>query len=193
MSRSLAPALVTAGDIMEFTSSSDPCDARGRTPFIERYLHGEIYRQRPDVMGIAHGHSPAVIPFGLTSTPMRATYHNAAFLAAGVPVFDIRDRFGVTDIVISSAERGAAPPRSSATRRSSCCARTASSPSGRASRRPSSARSSPKSARGCSCRRGARRTDRGARCGGRSAWRTRSTSRPSGDRGSCGSAGCRHE
>ena len=107
MSRSLAPALVTAGDIMTFTLESTPCDARGRTPFIERYLHGEIYRKRPDVMGIAHGHSPAVIPFGLTSTPMRATYHNAAFLAAGVPVFDIRDRFGVTDIVISSAERGA--------------------------------------------------------------------------------------
>jgi ribulose-5-phosphate 4-epimerase/fuculose-1-phosphate aldolase len=107
MSRSRAPALVTADDIMEFTLESAPCDARGRTPFIERYLHGEIYRKRPDVMGIAHGHSPAVIPFGLTSTPMRATYHNAAFLAAGVPVFDIRDRFGVTDIVISSAERGA--------------------------------------------------------------------------------------
>ena len=107
MSRSLAPALVTADDIMEFTLESTPCDARERTPFIERYLHGEIYRKRPDVMGIAHGHSPAVIPFGLTSTPMRATYHNAAFLAAGVPVFDIRDRFGVTDIVISSAERGA--------------------------------------------------------------------------------------
>jgi HCOMODA/2-hydroxy-3-carboxy-muconic semialdehyde decarboxylase len=37
---------------------------------------------------------------------MLATYHNAAFLAAGVPVFDIRDRFGDTDIVISSPERG---------------------------------------------------------------------------------------
>lgn len=108
MSRSLAPALVTAGDIMEFTLESEPCDARGRTPFIERYLHGEVYRARPDVMAVAHGHSPSVIPFGLVATPMRATYHNAAFLAAGVPVFDIRDRFGATDIVINSSERGAA-------------------------------------------------------------------------------------
>jgi HCOMODA/2-hydroxy-3-carboxy-muconic semialdehyde decarboxylase len=108
MSRSLAPALVTADEIMVFTLDSAPCDARGRSPFIERFLHGEIYRKRPDVMGVAHGHSPAVIPFGLTSTPMRATYHNAAFLAAGVPVFDIRERFGVSDIVISTAERGAA-------------------------------------------------------------------------------------
>ena len=105
MSRSLAPALVTADDIMEFTLDCDVCDARpstslgasGRPPFIERYLHGGIYKQRADVMAIAHGHSAAVIPFGLVATPMRATYHNAAFLAAGVPVFDIRDRFGATE------------------------------------------------------------------------------------------------
>lgn len=108
MSRSLAPQLVTPDDIMEFTLDSEPCEARGRTPFIERYLHGEIYRARGDVMAVAHGHSPSVIPFGLVSTPMRATYHNAAFLAYGVPVFDIRARFGTTDIVINSAARGAA-------------------------------------------------------------------------------------
>jgi HCOMODA/2-hydroxy-3-carboxy-muconic semialdehyde decarboxylase len=108
MSRSLAPALVTADDIMEFTLDSESCDARGRTAFIERYLHGEIYRARADAMAVAHGHSPSVIPFGLVSTPMRATYHNAAFLAYGVPVFDIRATFGVTDIVINGAARGAA-------------------------------------------------------------------------------------
>jgi len=115
MSRSLAPELVTADDIMEFTLDCVPCDdpstslgASGRKPFIERFLHGGIYQKRSDVVAIAHGHSAAVIPFGLVNTPMRATYHNAAFLAAGVPVFDIRDRFGATDIVISSAERGAA-------------------------------------------------------------------------------------
>ena len=108
MSRSLAPALVTADDILELTVDGESCDARGRQLFIERYLHAGIYRRRPDVMAIAHGHSPAVIPFGLVGTPMRATYHNAAFLAAGVPVFDIRRKFGITDIVINSAERGLA-------------------------------------------------------------------------------------
>jgi HCOMODA/2-hydroxy-3-carboxy-muconic semialdehyde decarboxylase len=108
MSRSLAPELVTADDIMEFTLDCVPSGDDPRKPFIERYLHGGIYRKRPDVMAVAHGHSAAVIPFGLVNTAMRATYHNAAFLAAGVPVFDIRERFGATDIVISSAERGAA-------------------------------------------------------------------------------------
>jgi HCOMODA/2-hydroxy-3-carboxy-muconic semialdehyde decarboxylase len=108
MSRSLAPQLVTAHDIMEFTLDSEPCELPGRQPFIERYLHAEIYKARPDVVAIAHGHSPSVVPFGLVPTPLVATYHNAAFLAYGVPVFDIREKFGSSDIVISSAARGAA-------------------------------------------------------------------------------------
>jgi HCOMODA/2-hydroxy-3-carboxy-muconic semialdehyde decarboxylase len=108
MPRSLAPELVTADDIMAFDLDGHACDASGRSGFIERFLHAEIYRARADVMAVAHGHSAAVIPFGLVATPMRATYHNAAFLAQGVPVFDIRTRFGTTDIVVSTAERGAA-------------------------------------------------------------------------------------
>jgi ribulose-5-phosphate 4-epimerase/fuculose-1-phosphate aldolase len=108
MSRSLAPQMITADDIMEFDLDCNAIDARGRNGYIERYLHGEIFKARPDEMAIAHSHSPSTIAFGLSNVPMRAMYHNAAFLAAGVPVFDIRDKFGTTDIVISSAEKGAA-------------------------------------------------------------------------------------
>jgi ribulose-5-phosphate 4-epimerase/fuculose-1-phosphate aldolase len=108
MSRSLAPALVTADDIMEFDLDGEACEPRGRNGFIERFIHSEIYRAHPHVMAVAHSHSASVIPFGLTGTPLRATYHNAAFLAAGVDVFDIRDRFGVTDIVVNTPAKGAA-------------------------------------------------------------------------------------
>jgi len=108
MSRSLAPEMVQAEDIMEFDLDCNAVDPRGRNGFIERYLHGEIYRARPDVMAVAHSHSPSVIAFGLTDVPMRAMYHNAAFLAEGVPVFDIREKFGLSDIVISTAAKGAA-------------------------------------------------------------------------------------
>jgi HCOMODA/2-hydroxy-3-carboxy-muconic semialdehyde decarboxylase len=108
MSRSLAPASTTADDIMEFDLDCNAIDPQGRSGFLERYLHGEIYKKRPDVMAIAHSHSPSVIAFGLSHVPMRAMYHNAAFLAAGVPVFDIREKFGATDIVISTPEKGAA-------------------------------------------------------------------------------------
>ena len=58
--------------------------------------------------GRCTGHTPSVVPFGLVGSPMLATYHNATFLAAGVPVFDIRAAFGSTDIVMKSPERGAA-------------------------------------------------------------------------------------
>jgi HCOMODA/2-hydroxy-3-carboxy-muconic semialdehyde decarboxylase len=108
MSRSLAPALVNADDIMEFTLDGEACNGDARSGFLERFLHAEIYRKRADVLAVAHGHSAAIIPFGVAATPMRAMYHNAAFLAAGVPVFDIRERFGATDILVGSSQRGAA-------------------------------------------------------------------------------------
>ena len=108
MSRSLAPQLVTADDIMEFDLDCAPCEAKSRNGFLERFMHGEIYKKRADVIAVAHSHSASVIPFGLTHTPMRAMYHNAAFLAAGVPVFDIREKFGATDIVVDNQAKGAA-------------------------------------------------------------------------------------
>jgi ribulose-5-phosphate 4-epimerase/fuculose-1-phosphate aldolase len=108
MSRSLAPQIISADDIMEFDLDCNAIDPQGRKCFIERYLHGEIFRARPDVMAVVHSHSPSVIAFGLSNTPMRAMYHNAAFLATGVPVFDIREKFGTTDMVISTAMKGAA-------------------------------------------------------------------------------------
>src|SRR5579872_3281076 len=90
MSRSLAPALVTADDIMEFDLDGNPVDARGRSVFLERFIHAEIYRARPDVMSVVHTHSPGVIPFSVSKVPLRAMYHNPSFLAVGVPVWDIR-------------------------------------------------------------------------------------------------------
>jgi ribulose-5-phosphate 4-epimerase/fuculose-1-phosphate aldolase len=100
MSRSLAPALVTADDIMEFDLDGNAVDARGRTLFLERFIHSEIYKARPDVMSVVHTHSPGVIPFTVTQVPLRPMYHNTAFLAAGAPVWDIRKEFGETDMLV---------------------------------------------------------------------------------------------
>src|SRR5580704_6322867 len=46
ISRSRAPALVSADDIMEFDLDDHPIDARGRTPYLERFIHSEIYKTR---------------------------------------------------------------------------------------------------------------------------------------------------
>jgi ribulose-5-phosphate 4-epimerase/fuculose-1-phosphate aldolase len=106
MSRSLAPALVTADDIMEFDLDGNAIDGRGRSVFLERFIHSEIYKARPDVMSVVHAHSPGVIPFTVSQVPLRPMYHNAAFLAAGAPVWDIRRDFGETDMLVRDPPRG---------------------------------------------------------------------------------------
>ena len=108
MARSIAPALVTPDDLIEYDLDSDPCNANGRASFLERFIHGEIYKARPDVMAVVHSHSPSVIPFGLVQVPMRAMFHNAAFIAFGVPVFDIHEKFGATDLLVSDPGKGVA-------------------------------------------------------------------------------------
>ena len=108
MSRSLAPALVVPDDIIEYDLDSNACNANGRNSFLERFIHGEIYKARPDINSVVHSHSPSVIPFGLTKVKMQAMFHNGAFVAAGVPVFDIRKKFGNTDMLVSDGAKGVA-------------------------------------------------------------------------------------
>ncbi|HSR55842.1 MAG TPA: class II aldolase/adducin family protein [Alphaproteobacteria bacterium] len=108
MSRAMAPALVTPDDILEFDLDCVTCNDDGRAGSIERFIHGEIYKARPDVQSVVHSHSPSVIPFGLVETKMQAMFHMAGFLAGGVPVFDIREKFGTTDILVSDPDKGVA-------------------------------------------------------------------------------------
>jgi len=105
MSRSLAPQLVKVSDIMEHDADSEPV-GDDRKPYLERFLHGEIYRQRPDVMAIVHSHSDAVIPFGVTKSAMKPIYHMASFLYSGVPVFEIRRTRAENDLLIRDHELG---------------------------------------------------------------------------------------
>lgn len=106
LSRSLAPELVTAQDIMEFDETSETAAADGRKPYLERYIHGEIYRARPDVQAIVHSHSPSVIPYAGSNVRLRPIYHMAGFLGAGAPVFDIRCCFGHTDMLVRNRDHG---------------------------------------------------------------------------------------
>jgi ribulose-5-phosphate 4-epimerase/fuculose-1-phosphate aldolase len=108
MSRSLAPALVTAADLMELDADSEPLPGDKRKGFIERYIHGEIYRARPEVMAVVHSHSPSVIPFGVTRTKLRPVYHMGSFLWSGAPVFDIRKVREENDLLIRDRPLGEA-------------------------------------------------------------------------------------
>ena len=99
---------MSPGDLLQYDLDSEPCNARENKSFLERYIHGEIYKARPDVMAVVHSHSPSVVPFGLVRAKMQAMFHNAAFLAAGVPVFDIREQFGATDMLVGNGAKGQA-------------------------------------------------------------------------------------
>jgi ribulose-5-phosphate 4-epimerase/fuculose-1-phosphate aldolase len=108
LSRSRAPELIIAEDIMEFDLDSNPVDARSRPLYTERFIHGEIYKARLDVVAIVHTHAPALIPFGISKVPLKPVYHRSAFIAAGVPVFEIRERAGMTDMLIRDQALGRA-------------------------------------------------------------------------------------
>src|SRR5208337_2035572 len=102
----VAPAYVNASDIMEFDLDSSAIDLRGRALHSERFIHGEV---RPDVNAVVHSHSRAVIPFGVTKTPLRAIFHNASFLGEGVPVYEIRDEPGENnDMLVNTNAKGRA-------------------------------------------------------------------------------------
>jgi HCOMODA/2-hydroxy-3-carboxy-muconic semialdehyde decarboxylase len=109
LSRSLAPALVTADDIMEFDLDSNPINSGNRTPYLETFIHGEIYKVRRDVKAIVHNHAPELIPFGATTTPLRAIYHMAYFIQEQVPIFEIRDsNDGKAGLLVDTRQRGEA-------------------------------------------------------------------------------------
>ncbi|HEY2337266.1 MAG TPA: class II aldolase/adducin family protein [Burkholderiales bacterium] len=112
MSRAVAPALVTAADLMELDVDSEPLPGDKRKGFIERYIHGEIYRARPEVMAIVHSHSASVIPFGATKTKLRPIYHMGAFLWSGTPVFDIRRSRPENDLLVRDKNLGEALAKS---------------------------------------------------------------------------------
>ena len=123
MSRSLAPALVTPADIMEYDLDSNAIDRQGRSLFLERFIHGETYRARPDVFAVIHSHSPTVIPFSISRTPLRPVFNGAAFLSPSAPVFDIRKTAGMTRLADRHWRIGQGAQRFSRRKRSRALAR----------------------------------------------------------------------
>src|ERR1700691_3111514 len=109
ISRSIAPESVTAADILLLDLDSQNVDPRdeGKLLYRERFIHGEIYKVRPDVHAIVHSHSPTVVPFTVTRAKLRPLLHNAGFLGLGVPLFEIRKSVGDgTDLMVLTPKLG---------------------------------------------------------------------------------------
>lgn len=101
LSRARAPECIETPDIMQFALDGTAIDPAGRKPYAERFIHGAIYEARPDVRAVVHNHSPGVIPFGVTGTPLRPIMHMCASIGTEVPVWDSRTRFGDTNLLVT--------------------------------------------------------------------------------------------
>lgn len=113
LARNMAPSRVTADDIVEFTLDGEAVNANGRNVYIERFIHGEIYKARPDVVAVIHSHSHSIVPLSVVKgMKLRAIFHMAGFIGQGAPVFEIRETGGNgTDLLISNNTLGAALAR----------------------------------------------------------------------------------
>ena len=93
LSRARAPELVEESDILEFTPQGEPVTPATAPLYIERYIHAAIYAARPDVGAVCHSHAPAILPFSVSTTPLRSVIHTARFIGPAAPVWDIAREF----------------------------------------------------------------------------------------------------
>jgi HCOMODA/2-hydroxy-3-carboxy-muconic semialdehyde decarboxylase len=110
LARNMAPGSVTADDIIEFALDGQPVNAHGRKVYLERFIHGEIFRRRPDVVSVVHSHSHSIVPLSVVKgVKLRALFHMAGFIGQDTPVFEIRETAGdATDLLISDNALGQA-------------------------------------------------------------------------------------
>jgi ribulose-5-phosphate 4-epimerase/fuculose-1-phosphate aldolase len=106
LSRSRAPELVERGDVIEFDLDGKAVSGDARPPYLERFIHGAIYEARPDVQAVVHAHAEAVLPFTISTVPLRPVVHMASFIGARLPVWDIRDNFGDTNLLVVNMTQG---------------------------------------------------------------------------------------
>jgi ribulose-5-phosphate 4-epimerase/fuculose-1-phosphate aldolase len=107
LARSLAPELIQKDDIVEHDLEGQAVKDEKRTLYLERFIHGAIYESRPEVMAVVHAHAEDILPFGIAGgTPLRPVVHSGSFIGAHVPVWDIADTFGDTNLLVANIEQG---------------------------------------------------------------------------------------
>jgi ribulose-5-phosphate 4-epimerase/fuculose-1-phosphate aldolase len=106
LSRSRSPELVTLDDILEFGLDGEPVKSGAPPLYSERFIHAGVYEARPDVASVVHNHAYELIPFGVSRTPLRPLLHTAARIGAEIPVWDIREKFGDTNLLVVNIRQG---------------------------------------------------------------------------------------
>lgn len=105
ISRSRSPALVERSDIVELGMDDRPVAEAAVDLYAERVIHSAIYRKRPDVMSVCHNHAPAVVAFCIAGVEIVPVCHLGAIIGYQVPMWDSRDEFGDTDMLVRTVEQ----------------------------------------------------------------------------------------
>ena len=111
LSRSRAPSLVQADDILEYDLDSNPIVPPTVRPYSERVIHGEIFKARPDVNAVCHHHAPSIMAFAISGVPLVPVFHLGAAMGQRAPFWDSRDEFGDTNLLVVKPEEGASLAR----------------------------------------------------------------------------------
>src|SRR3990172_8190815 len=108
LSRSRSPELVETADILEYTLDGACIDDKGgMRPYAERFIHGAIYKARPDVRSVVHPHAYPVVTFSASKVPIRPLMHTTAVIGHEIPLWDIRDKFGPnTNMLVTNMDQG---------------------------------------------------------------------------------------
>ncbi len=106
LSRARSPELVEHSDILEFTLDSRIADGKQEKVYLERFIHGALYEANPEIRAVVHSHAVEILPFSVSSVPLRAVVHNSSQCGAHVPVWDIRDKFGDTGLLVENQDHG---------------------------------------------------------------------------------------
>jgi len=107
LSRSLAPELIEKEDIVELGLDGQPVKGEKRSLYLERFIHAAIYEARPDINSVVHAHAEDTLPFGIAAaTKLRPVIHSGSFIGPNVPVWDIADKFGATNVLVTNMAQG---------------------------------------------------------------------------------------
>jgi ribulose-5-phosphate 4-epimerase/fuculose-1-phosphate aldolase len=107
IARSLAPDLVGPEDIVELDLDGQPVGGDTRQLYLERFIHAAIFEARPEVMAVVHAHAEDILPFSIAAaTKLRPVIHAGSFIGPEVPVWDIADCFGDTNLLVTNIEQG---------------------------------------------------------------------------------------
>src|SRR6266571_7423978 len=107
ISRSLAPELIEKDDIVELGLDGEPLKNEKRSLYLERFIHAAIYEARPDINSVVHAHAEDTLPFGIAAaTKLKPVIHSGSFIGPNVPVWDIADKFGATNVLVTNMAQG---------------------------------------------------------------------------------------